>query len=432
MYRIEAAGDKIHYIDDEEKRDAFLPLENFMGMYETGNPPSIQAEEIKNAVISPVGKGERLRDIVSRKQAETAAVIIADATRGVPTDRVAPYIIQELTAAGMKKENIVFVVALGVHRDATESEMKEFLGPLMGDIAIENHDAFDDNKLVYLGMTSRHTPVKVNKRVYECDVVITIGKVELHDMAGFSGGRKSILPGVASQETIVINHRPEMMVHPKSYAGNLEGNPIHEDMLEAANMCGVDYSVNIVMNQEYEIAGIFSGELRESHETAAAFLKGFCMVELPAKPDIYVVCPGRPLNIDMYQGVKPLIALHKLADENTTVILYGDFNEGINAPDFIEPFRAYPDLEELKEYVWSHYEIQMDHIVPIREILKKKTRVMVVSENVSKEDLAAMHMEKYDTLQEAIDTAIKEHEAACPKAALCPQSYRSILTFLNN
>ena len=82
MYRIEAAGDKIHYIDDEEKRDAFLPLENFMGMYETGNPPSIQAEEIKNAVISPVGKGERLRDIVSRKQAETAAVIISDATRG--------------------------------------------------------------------------------------------------------------------------------------------------------------------------------------------------------------------------------------------------------------------------------------------------------------------------------------------------------------
>ena len=86
----------------------------------------------------------------------------------------------------------------------------------------------------------------------------------------------------------------------------------------------------------------------------------------------------------------------------------------------------------MNEYVWSHYEIQMDHIVPIREIQKKKTRVMVVSENVSKEDLAAMHMEKYDTLQEAIDTAIKEHEAACPKAALCPQSYRSILTFLNN
>lgn len=428
MYKIEKNGNRIHYIDDEEKREVFIPLENFMGMYETGNPPSMKADEIEKAVICPIGKGECLRDIVTRKQAETASIIISDATRGVPTNKTAPYIVRELTRAGVKKENIVFVVALGVHRDATKSEMKEFLGPLTGDIAIENHDAFDENKLVYLGMTSRNTPVKVNKRVYESDVVITIGKVELHDMAGFSGGRKSILPGIASEVTIVTNHRPEMMVHPGSHAGNLEGNPIHEDMLEAAKMCGVDYSVNIVLNQESELAGIFSGGLQESHEAAAVFLKSFCMVRLLAKPDIYVVCPGQPLSIDMYQGVKPLITLHTLVDENTSVILYGDFREGINAPDFIEPFRAYPDLEELKTYVWNHYKIQMDHIVPIREILDKKTRLMVVSENVSGEDLAAMHMEKYNTLQEALDKAIEEHAALCPQVALCPQSYRSILT----
>ena len=428
MYRIEKDGKRIRYIDEEEKREAALPLENFMGIYETGNPPPVKEEDIEKAVISPAGRGEGLRDLVSRKGAETAAIIISDATRGVPTDKTAPYIIRELTEAGIKKENIVFVVALGVHRNATESEMKEFLGPLMGKIAIENHDAFDEQKLVYLGMTSRHTPVKVNKRVYESDVVITIGKVELHDMAGFSGGRKSILPGISSEETIVINHRPEMMVHHGSRAGNLEGNPIHEDMLEAAEMCGVDYSVNIVMNQEYEIAGIFSGGLRESHEAAAEFLKSFCMAVLPARPDIYVVCPGQPLSIDMYQGVKPLIALHTMADENTTVILYGEFKEGINAPDFIEPFRNYPNLEELKTYVWNHYKIQMDHIVPIREILSKGTRIMVVSENISAEDAAAMHMEKYHTLQEALEKAIEEHPAACPQVALCPQSYRSLFT----
>lgn len=428
MYRIEKDGKQIRYIDDEEEREAALPLENFMGMYETGNPPSMKEEDIEKAVISPSGRGESLREIVSRKKAETAAIIISDATRGVPTDKTAPYIIRELTAAGIKKENIIFVVALGVHRDATESEMKEFLGPLMGEIAIENHDAFDGKKLVYLGMTSRNTPVKVNKRVYESDVVITIGKVELHDMAGFSGGRKSILPGVSSEETIVINHRPEMMVHPGSRAGNLEGNPIHEDMLEAAEMCGVDYSVNIVMNQEYEIAGIFSGRLRESHEAAAGFLKSFCMVVLPAKPDIYVVCPGKPLSIDMYQGVKPLIALHTLTDENTIMILYGEFKEGVNAPDFIEPFRCCPDLEELKTYVWNHYKIQMDHIVPIREILRKGTRIMIVSENISAEDAAAVHMEKYHSLQDALDKAIEEHQADFPQIAFCPQSYRSLFT----
>lgn len=431
MYRINDEGLMIRYVDEEEGRELVIPKEFFIGMYETGNPVSMNPNEYKNAVINPVGKGKCLSDIVREKNAKNASIIISDATRGVPTDKVAPYILEELKAGGIDEDGIVFVVALGVHRDATENEMKSFIGDLYGTYRIENHDAFDDNKLVYIGETSFGTPVKVNKTVYESDVVITIGKVELHDMAGFSGGRKSILPGVASEETIVVNHRPEMMVHPGSYTGNLKGNPIHEDMLETAKMCGVDYSVNIVMNQEYAIAGIFSGDLQESHEAAAEFLKGFCYVQLPEKPDIYVVCPGSPLNIDMYQGVKALIALHSFVDEDTTVILYGTFDEGINSSDFLDPFKAYPDLEDLKEFVWNNYKIQMDHIVPIREILKKKTRVLVVSDNVLEEDIIAMHMEKKNTLQEAVDAAIKENKKAVPRVAICPQSYRCIWEILN-
>lgn len=426
MYRIEDKGDNVQFLDEEEHRQVLVPADSFVGMYETGNPKAIEEEAIRDAVIVPVEGGTRLSEIVRQKGAKSASIIISDATRGVPTDKVAPFVIEELLAGGILKKDIVFVVALGVHRDATTEEMQEFLGGLFGEVRIENHDAFDENKLVYLGETTRHTPVKVNRTVYESDIVVTIGKVELHDMAGFSGGRKSILPGVASEETIVINHRPEMMVDPGSHAGNLIDNPIHEDMLETARMCGVDYSVNLVMNQSYEIAGIFSGDLQKSHEAAAAFLKTFCEVELPEKPDIYLVCPGAPLSIDMYQGVKALIALHTLVDEDTTVILYGDFKEGINSTDFLEPFKMYPDLEELKEYVWNNYEIQMDHIVPIREILKKKTRVMVVSQNVEAEDIKAMHMEKYDTLQGAMDTALKENPKETPRVAICPQSYRSI------
>lgn len=424
MYRVQEEGKMIRYMDEEEGRTLLLPKENFLGLFETGNPPSMKPEEYKTAVVHPVDGGEKLSDIVRRKKAKTACIIISDATRGVPTDRVAPYLLEELAAGGIQDQDIVFVVALGVHRDATQREMQDFLGEMYGRFRIENHDAFDENKLVYLGETSRKTPVKVNKTVYESDVVITVGKVELHDMAGFSGGRKSILPGVASEETIVVNHRPEMMVDPGSYAGNLKGNPIHEDMLETARMCGVDYSVNIVMNQEYDIAGIFAGDLQKSHEAAAEFLKGFCHVALPEKPDIYVVCPGKPLSIDMYQGVKALIALHSMADENTTIVIYGSFDEGINSVDFLEPFRMYPDLEELKNFVWNNYKIQMDHIVPIREILRKKTRILVVSDNVAEKDLKAMHMEKKATLQEAVDAAMEGCGKARPRVAICPQSYR--------
>lgn len=426
MYKIWEEKEKITFLDEEENRRAVVERRNYLGFYVAGNPAEMDEAQIEAAVRIPVDGGKQLSEIVKEKRAKTACILVSDATRGVPTKEVAPFIISELMAGGIDKRDITFIVALGVHRDATREEMREFLGTLYGSVAIENHDAWDERNLVYLGETSRHTPVKVNKKVYESDIVVTIGKVELHDMAGFSGGRKSILPGVASEETIVINHRPEMIVDPGSYAGNLSGNPIHEDMLETAYMCGVDYGVNLVMNQDYKIAGVFSGELNQAHLRAAEFLKSFCQVELPQRPDIYMVCPGKPLSIDMYQGVKAMIAFHKLAEEGNTVILYGDFKEGINSGDFHEPFEKYPDLDELKDFVWKNYKIQMDHIVPIWEMLKKKIRILVVSENVSKEDVEIMHMEKCESLQEALDRAIKESPKPDPKVAFCPQSYRCI------
>ncbi len=426
MYSVKKENGFVMYNDAEESRNFKIPESNFMGLYTAGNPKAMLPEQIEKAVVFPFNGGERLSDIVKKKKASTASVIISDATRGVPTAKVAPFVVKELIDGGIDIKNIIFVVALGVHRNAEEEEMKEFLGELYGKVRIENHDAFSEDKLVYLGDTSRKTPVKVNKTVYESDIKVTIGKVELHDMAGFSGGRKSILPGVCAEETIVINHRPEKMIDPNSRAGNLENNPIHEDMLETARMCGVDYSVNIVMNMDYEIAGIFSGDLDLSHRAAAEFLKKYCNVELPKKPDVFVVCPGKPLSIDMYQGVKAIIAFHKITDSNTTVILYGSFEEGINSKDFYEPFKKYKDLDELKKFVWENYEIQMDHIIPIMEMLKKKTKIVVITENVSKEEIEDMGMKKAESLQTAVDEALGGEKEKL--VAICPQSYRCIFS----
>ena len=428
MYTIEKQNGKVLYTDTEEKRSLLINEENFMGMFETENPEAVKAENIKSLVVDqPIGC-EKLSEIVAKKNAKTACIIVSDATRGVPTAKVAPFILEELNKGGIKDENIVFVVALGVHRDATEDEMKVFVGEeIYSKYRMENHRPFDEEHLVYLGETSRKTPVKVNKTVYESDIVVTVGKVELHDMAGFSGGRKSILPGVSSEETIVINHRPEMMEHPCSYSGNLEGNPIHLDMLETAQMCGVDYTVNVVMNKDYEIAGIFAGELDAAHRKAAEFLKLNCNIALPEKPDVYVVCPGDPLNIDMYQGVKAIIALRPVADETSTVVLYGNFTEGINSTDFVEPFKMFEDLADVKKYVWDNYEIQMDHIIPIRDMLVKGVKFIVVSENVTEEEIKTLRMEKAETLQQAVDMAIAEKDGKA-RVAICPQSYRGIIS----
>ena len=192
MYSVKIENSTAVYTDLEENRRAQLPAENLMGIYTAKNPKAMSQEEVSKAVLSPVAGGERLRDIVKRKNAVTACVIVSDATRGVPTAKVAPYVLDELEGGGIKRENIVFIVALGVHRDATEDEMREFLGDeLYGTVRIENHAPFDESRLVYIGETSAKTPVRVNKTVWESDIKVTIGKVELHDMAGFSGGRKS-------------------------------------------------------------------------------------------------------------------------------------------------------------------------------------------------------------------------------------------------
>ncbi len=153
---------------------------------------------------------KRLRDIAADNKALSACVIVSDATRKMPTDKAAEVIVKELQDAGIALSEILFVVALGVHRDATEEEMRELIGDeLYSKVRIENHRPYDKDNLIRLGNTGYGTPVIVNKRAYECDIHVSIGKVEPHEFAGFSGGRKSVLPGISSEETIILNHSVE-------------------------------------------------------------------------------------------------------------------------------------------------------------------------------------------------------------------------------
>lgn len=185
------------------------------------------------------------------------------------------------------------------------------LGELYGKVHIENHTPFERGNLTYLGDTSRGTPVWVNSRALACDVHIQIGKVEPHEYAGFSGGRKSVVPGIAAEETISVNHRPEMILDAKAAIGILAGNPIHEDMLEAAEMFGIDFGVNCVLNQSLDITEVFAGSLRESHENAVQYVRDRICVPLSV-PDVIVTTPGEPLDIDFYQSLKALIALTEI------------------------------------------------------------------------------------------------------------------------
>ena len=209
MYQLEYRDGMAVYTDTELNVSFSVPEEECVGMLQTTELPAMEnREEIYEAFQSPVS-GKRLSEIARETGAKSAAILVSDATRGVPTACLAPFVVEELQQGGVPLSGICFFVAIGVHRPATEEEMKAFLGErLYGKVRIENHTPFCRENLISLGTTTDGTPVEVNRRAYECDLHIQIGKVEPHEFAGFSGGRKSVLPGISSEETIRVNHRP--------------------------------------------------------------------------------------------------------------------------------------------------------------------------------------------------------------------------------
>lgn len=408
------------YEDQRLQIQCKIPEKCKVRMVQTPDIPEIQdPEKIRQAVRKPVS-GKSLTEIVREKKIHTVSILVSDATRAVPTAKIAALIIEELIENHILLKDITFFVAIGVHRPATETEFREILGDLYGKVNIENHTPFEQDNLVYLGETKRGTPVYVNRRAYACDLHIQIGKVEPHEFAGFSGGRKSVLPGIAGEETIRINHRPAMILHPKAGIGILDGNPVHEDMVETAEIFGIDFSVNCILNNALQLSALYAGKLRECHSNAVHYVKEKLGVAFQ-KPDIIITTPGLPLDMDFYQSVKALIALTEVLDETTTVILYCGCKEGINSSDMISAFYSNETIEKVVSYAEEHYKIQMDHVLLLAKILRKNVQILVVCPNIKKEDLESMFMISCSSLQEALEEAIQRAGKRNPNILIYPR-----------
>lgn len=420
MYKLERQGGACIFTDDELNVRFSVPDKNCMGMFQTSPLTAIEDEAaLRRAFEEPVS-GSRLSDIVRGKGAKSACILVSDATRGVPTAPLAKIAVEELIKGGISPDSIYFLVAIGVHRPATEDEMKLFLGELYGKVHIENHTPFDKDNLISIGVTSGGTPVSVNKKAYDCDVHIQIGKVEPHEFAGFSGGRKSVLPGIASEETIRINHRPEMILDPASAIGALDGNPVNADMTEAAEMFGIDFGVNCILNNEMKMAAVFTGGLTECHRYAVDFVRSRLGVTFE-KPDLIVTTPGRPLDIDFYQTVKALIALTEILDRDVVTLLYCGCPEGVNSPDMLRAFGSSEELNEVVRYTTDNYEIQMDHVLLLSKIFRKGAQVVLCCPNVTDDEARAMFMTPCKSPQSAIELACKLTGKPDPKIMFYPR-----------
>ena len=321
-------------------------------------------------------------------------------------------------------------MATGVHRPATNEEMAAILGPeWIGRVAIENHDPYGERGLVHLGDTSLGTPVWLNRKACSADLRVAIGKVEPHEFAGFSGGRKSVLPGIASERTIRINHRPEMILHPLSAIGVYRENPIGRDMAEAARMLGIHFSVNILVDSAGNVADIVCGELEESHRRAVEILSENIAVSFPSRVKILVTTPGHPLNINLYQSIKCIIAAAPVMEDHGVIVVHSACAEGVGSADMLRPFENAGNLDDVVDFLMKTYEIQMDHSLLLAKILQRGIRIVFSSPCVEDAVFRMLGMIPARSLEDGVRISMELSEPGSRVLFFpCPQRYLPRLT----
>jgi len=339
---------------------------------------------------------------------DRVVIIVSDITRDVPTKDIFPYLMEELLQAGIKYENITVLIALGVHRKNTIKEIESIIGKKWSEcLRIKNHNAFDFNELVYLGDTSHKTPVWVNKEVVAADFCIAIGKIEPHEFAGFTGGAKSILPGVCAEETIKINHKPELILHENCKPGLLVDNIIREDMNEAAKIAGLDFIINVVLNKEGNLLAAFAGDPYIAHEEGCKFLKDFIKIEIDESPDIIITSPGKPLNINLYQSLKAIIALEPIICSKTKIIFYSSCRDGLGSNDMLQPFISNNSIDFVIDKIKGDYTIEKDHSLLLANILSKGVEIFAYSPNIKLKDFITLRMKPIKSVQLGIKLALE-------------------------
>jgi len=289
---------------------------------------------IRKALENPIGS-RSLDQIIEQKLKKSpqakAVIVISDNTRPVPykgkTGILWP-IIEKLLAKNISNDRILILVATGTHRPLSEKELREMLDPRVFDhkIPIKNHNCQDKSNLVYLGKTSRGSSVHINGDYMEADIKILTGLVETHFMAGASGGRKSICPGLIGEESIYIFHGAPMLASPKASDLVIDDNPCHQEALEVAKKAGADYIINVTLDQDFKLRGVFAGDLEEAQKQAVKQITKYLTIPLDKEYDIVITHAGF-VGINHYQTAKAAVVAIPVLKPNAKLIMIANNND---------------------------------------------------------------------------------------------------------
>ena len=314
-------------------------------------PPRVEATVIRKPEMPILAEPERAvlealrqpiaaRPLVDEARGKASAcILICDITRPVPNRLLLGPIVRELLQSGMEAGRILVLVATGLHRPNLGAELEELVGDpwVLRTVRVENHDARDDAGHVDLGLTPHGTPVKLDRRFVEAEVKIVTGLVEPHFMAGYSGGRKVIAPGVAHKDTITTFHSARFMANPRAENCVLEGNPLHREQLAIAGMIGRVLAVNTVIDERRRLSFVNYGEVVASHPKAVEFVERYAIVGVPRRfRTVLTSAAGYPLDKTYYQTVKGMVAPLDILEPGGDLLVVSECSEGMGSREYVE------------------------------------------------------------------------------------------------
>lgn len=368
------------------------------------NPGKTQEELVRKALENPIGS-PRLRELARGKQ--KVVVIASDHTRPVPSKVIIPQMLREIRL-GNPEADITLLIATGCHRETRKEELLEKFGEeIVRNEKIVIHDCDDTENMVSIAVLPSGGELVLNKLAVDADLLTAEGFIEPHFFAGYSGGRKSVLPGIASRKTVLFNHNAAFIDHPKARTGIVDGNPIHEDMVFAAQKANLAFICNVVNNSKKNVVYAVAGDVNEAHEKGMEFLKGVCGVKAVPSEIVITTNGGYPLDQNIYQAVKGMTAAEATVKRGGVTIMVAKSNEGHGGKVFYETFRRQKDLKKMMEDFLA---------TPPEETIIDQwqsqvfARVLMHSHIIYVSDAAdelveALHMIPADSIEEAVSIA---------------------------
>jgi nickel-dependent lactate racemase len=366
---------------------------------------------VRQALLQPTGSVPLAELARGRK---SACVLVCDITRPVPNALILRPLLDTIEAAGVPREKITILIATGLHRPNEGRELVEIVGPYVAEnYRVENHHGRDRQEHTYLGESPRGLPIWIDTRYVEADLKIATGLIEPHFMAGFSGGRKLVCPGVAGIETIRPWHSPRFLEHPKADIGSLDGNPVHEENTWVARRAGCDFIVNVVIDDQQRPLKFVAGDMEAAFLEGVDFVRGVVTDSVPEPVDVVVTSSaGYPLDTTYYQSIKGLVAALPIVKPGGTIVIAAGLADGIGSPEFQQGLRDNPDLEAFMQRISRGDYFFMDQW-QLEELVKvvRKAQVTYVTDGLSPEAFHGLHAEHAPSVEHAVADAIARHGA---------------------